>query len=567
MLPLKAAAKLARERDHRRLDQAALQKDPLAPSVDLVQRHRAFHEQLLDALRKFRGDASDSQAVPEGLLLAFPERLLSRWFYLAYGPLRERSGSAEPAKKDPIQQHWKHWETVGQSTRFRNLTLRPPRTLLVAHGLSPIGDSILLLADLGRAARVALALGIPVHVMLADVSWMSYNRSVRRTTLAEPQIEQGLRLCLDQRLRLYRALRFTYQVHPILSYARDGAIHADKIRAIAQRYRDLIALLWGPALADSTGPLERTQLENILRPLPQSLSDSSPLLPLADFPGGLHALEQSLQPHLEIIRSIARRFTTLSIDTFSYYFAQYYAQSGYRGSHTKIAVESELDFDEPFDALDLYFRAWGDGGTPDISTSKATRRPKRATLAGIYLPQYQLGSWRVLPYSALSLDAVVNCNGQSDIVLENLILVSDSTIESLPKVRAIASNTVVADSISWNRICGDLVSLLIWIRRAHGRQLLDKEAAALAFEPIELILDQIAPGLAKAVFTESEEEADLPALWQTWLRNVERDEPLGYWPSHLLIASMTPEDWSLTALEASAKLVVLTNAVVGGLSS
>src|SRR5439155_22265034 len=96
-------------------------------------------------------------------------------------------------------------------------------------------------------------------------------------------------------------------------------------------------------------PLSAEQLKRIDSPLTQSLNPSSPLHILRRFPGGLMNLSDALKLHLEVIRSIAKRFRMLSMETFTYYFAQYYAQDAYRGSFVKLAPESERDFDEPFD--------------------------------------------------------------------------------------------------------------------------------------------------------------------------------------------------------------------------
>ena len=66
-----------------------------------------------------------------------------------------------------------------------------PHGMFVAHGLTPIWDSTLLIADLGRASRAARAFDVPLNAMVADVTWMSYNRSLRRFDFSDSQMESG----------------------------------------------------------------------------------------------------------------------------------------------------------------------------------------------------------------------------------------------------------------------------------------------------------------------------------------------------------------------------------------
>ena len=77
-----------------------------------------------------------------------------------------------------------------------------------------------------------------------------------------------------------------------------------------------------------------------------------------------------------------------------------------------MAPISERDFDEPFDELDGSFRSWGEGDDAAVTTAK-TKRSKRAQLAAIYLPQYRLGKWELLPYTPLSIDAVSKAGGRT----------------------------------------------------------------------------------------------------------------------------------------------------------
>src|SRR5262249_3311111 len=146
---------------------------------------------------------------------------------------------------------------------------------------------------------------------------------------------------------------------------------------------------------------------NIDRPLHQLPNKRSPdfpehMLAFSQFPEATSALESALEPHLGILRVIAKQFHTFDAEVFTYFFAQYYAQDDYRGSVIKVAPISEKRFDEPFDKLDAYFRAWGDGhSTSDILTG-ALQTKRTTPLAVAYLPQYVINGLRILPYTPLS---------------------------------------------------------------------------------------------------------------------------------------------------------------------
>jgi hypothetical protein len=564
MLPFREAVSRARDRERARLAKAADQKNPVAAGIALIQGNRPFHDQLIDALRRSRDDAAGPQSVPPSLYLALPERLFGRWFYLAYGQQRHSAPGSPTDTVDRNVETWKRWDPHGMTTKLRNFTAKKLRGIFVAHGLSPTADTTLLLADLGRAFRISRALELPIHVLLADVSWMSHNRSVRKLGFSDQELESGLMACLDRRLRLYSALGLTCKVHQILTYEKVGAIHEEKIRLIARRYEALIHLLWGPSFTDETKLLDKNQLAQLDRQLPDSLDENSSLRALAQFPGGLQGLDRALFPHLEIVRAVAKRFRTLTPDTFSYYFAQYYAQVGYRDWHLKVCPESELDFDEPFDDLDPCFKAWGEGHVPQIVVrTKLDRR--RPLLAGIYLPQYRLADWAVLPYTPVSLDAVAHSGGKLQAIGENVILMTDADASARAKLYSIAERTLASDLTQWNRFCADLLSLLHLILKRHGRSTFDDMAEALGWKGLDHLVDSIVPGLSTSLAMEAEPETRWGDLWLTWLRSLEGEKGIGYTPSHILVAAMTDEDWVDMSKQASVDFVILINAVISRL--
>lgn len=558
MLDLRDAAARARERIIGRLAAASTQKSGLLRSVEIIQRQSAFRSHLLDALRKSRDESQAPSNAPDALFLALPERLLAKWYYLAFGPQRE-DGKKQTPTDHPQLATWKRWDTLGGETRISNFSRTSPHAVFVAHGLAPIWDSTLLLADLGRAARVARALNAPLHAMVADVSWMSYNRSVRRFDISEKEIESGLHVCLDRRERLYKAFGVEPRVHAITAYEQKGSISNDKIRLIAERYLELVTLVWGPSYVSTEQPLADQEVSRITKPLASSLGEDSPLRALASFPGALNDLEQSLRRHLDIVRTMAKRFRMLSIETFSYYFAQYYAQTSYRGQFVKVAPISERDFDEPFDDLDASFRLWGEGDKASVSGKSQSLR-KRPRLTAIYLPQYRLGKWELLPYTPLSLDAVAKGERTRAAVEENVLLVCDFKKDSLAKTIRIVADTLSAGAPQLNRVCADVLSFITAFVALRGDAILLDACKAIGTDFAD-VLRRLEPQLVDSFAIETESDASWAPLWVSWLDAVDSANPLPYVPSHIALACKTEEDWSADALEAAAELLMLANGV------
>jgi hypothetical protein len=536
VLDLRLAAQFARDRIKKRLESAGSSKRPPARSVAVVQQGSSFRVHLTEALRR-GGDEQSPSTAPVSLFMAFPEKLLAKWYYLAYGPQRDEKGDSA---RHPVEAEWRSWDKLGGDAAIVNFAPNL-KAVLVAHGLSAIDDSILLLADLGRAFRASRVLNVPVQVLLAGTNWISYNLSLKKFDLTEAQIESGLRACQERRLRLCEALRARVTVHEIVGYAQKGGISKTKIRTIADRYVELAGIIWGEDNIDTPEPLLEGSLKNIGRPLQISIGEKSPLRPLGRFPGALQALEQALKPHLSVVRTMAQRFRLLSLDTFSYYFAQFYAQDGYRGTHLKIAAMSERSFDKPFDELDDSFRSWGDGHEPEVSGDpRKTGRRKR--LAAVYLPQYTLGDWELLPYTPLSLTAVAKADGKIDNLKDRVILLSDSTLEHRTKIEELLRATrVKATAAGLNRLLYDVLSFVQAVVIARGWNAVNSTCRKLGQEFDDVLL-RINKSLPQFSSIECEESAVFGDLCLSWLDAIDRDSPPDYVPCHILLATLTEAD-------------------------
>jgi hypothetical protein len=288
---------------------------------------------------------------------------------------------------------------------------------------------------------------------------------------------------------------------------------------------------------------------------------------LADFPGAILSLEKALLPHLSVIRTLAQKFRILSPDTFSYYFAQYYAQDEYRGTHLKVAPVSESDFDEPYDSLDASFRLWGEGHNPSIETD-GTGTPRKKKMTAVYLPQYRIGDWSLLPYSPLSLDSLVKSDGKIQKVRENVILTSDCRPEHSSKIKALLWKMVQRGGVEQlNRLVADLISFLQLCVIEIGLP----ESTALSRSSVDLpfvdFLKKINLDLGKMFEAETDEAGALGDLWLAWLDSIDRNGDFQYVPCHLQVARMTKEDWNEDSIAAAAQLVLCTNKIATELST
>lgn len=538
----------------------AARPDDVANTKALAAMLQRFDQRLLEACRKV-GD--NPQSAPTALFVALPERLLAKCALMFMDrkgtPHADPPGAVTPAVIKSLASY------ASLETSFQALDVIPQdlKSVLLCHGLSPVGDSILLPADIGRGYRASVALGVSVSVMLADITWMSSNRSIRQfTSLSESAIESGLRISLDKRERLYEAIGVQARLHKITPFDRKGTISGRKLALISQRYMALTSQLWGLACE---GKLSHETVRLVSRDLAK-LSPTDGSLPehirtFAQFPGVLDSIERALAPHLGILRAIARQFNVFEADIFTYFFAQYYAQDEYRGQVVKVAPLTERNFDRPFDELDAYFRAWGDGHSAvGGQASAATDRTHR--MSAVYLPQYTMGSMEQLPYSPLSLDALQSSGLNHEAVLARTITMDDWSEDALPKIVKILQETPIS---SRNRIVADVLSFLMCMENAGVT--LPEVWTAGGRLGLRDVLSKMDASLPEAFAQDSEvargAATDRGNVWEGWLSS----SGAAYCPAHLHFFLSDADDWRDRQLELAARIcqiaALATRAVVG----
>ena len=293
---------------------------------------------------------------------------------------------------------------------------------------------------------------------------------------------------------LYESLGIDWRRHEIVPFDKAKKISGKKLELISNRYRDLAYSLWGE---DASGRLETDCVKRISTPLEQLVLREDDQLPpymavLGQFPGVMAAIEDQLKPHLAILRVIAKQFTSFDEEIFSYFFAQYYAQDSYRGSVLKVAPGSERVFDESFDKLDRYFRAWGEGhSTTDVLSGSFPTDHGVHKMSAIYAPQYRIGAFEVLPYTPLSLDVLTKSkNRDHNVVRDNLIMLSDTATRSESIDENVAS-LLETPVIARGRLLGDVCSFLALCEAQGHRAPLDSACKALGYTSLSDLLSGI----------------------------------------------------------------------------
>lgn len=259
---------------------------------------------------------------------------------------------------------------------------------------------------------------------------------------------------------------------------------------------------------------------------------------------------------------IAKQFHTFDAEVFTYFFAQYYAQDDYRGSVIKIAPISEKRFDEPFDKLDAYFRAWGDGHSTSEIVGAGLQKKPTTPLTVVYLPQYVVNGLRVLPYTPLSLDALKSEKKNHVTVCEQLIMLDKAGDPGSGRTRLLEAlaNTPLYHR---NRLVADLLSFLMLAVGRVPPEELDSCCRELGLRSFSDTLRALDSDVWELFSREvaAQDGGEVRALWKTWLENIEVDSCFNYMPLHVYIMLFDESDWQGPRLDAAVNIVNLARCV------
>ncbi len=232
-------------------------------------------------------------------------------------------------------------------------SLQDYKGVLLGHALSIHSDSVFLLAELGRAMRIAKVLDKPVSIFLTGEKFGSLNWVVQDFIELKQKnpdkyprlnIETNIRECLAFRTKLYSKLGLDYEIcdssNAGSDYFPESTTLQLEISRTAREYHELCLLI----LKDKTYPrkVDRDQSREIIEILDSFL--------VQDMEGGISGLsivKKDLKKHIGIIKMVVDSLKSFSIKTFEYFLLQYYHQFKYNG-YLKLAVSREYTFDELF---------------------------------------------------------------------------------------------------------------------------------------------------------------------------------------------------------------------------
>jgi hypothetical protein len=410
-------------------------------------------------------------------------------------------------------------------------------------------DTVLLLADMGRASRISHALGMgDIRVMLADVSWMRHNRSVLGHFTDEEEYIVQLRVCQDNRRRIYEALGFKLDIFAISAHGKTG-INRPRLQSEAIKYRMLAAALWGDRALDAHDVPTRALIGQSFNGMN---STNLAMLPsqiqaLLQFPECARNIESSLSYELKILRSLSELFSAFDEDIFVYYFAQFFAQNNYK-HFLKVAVSSEVKFDSYFDRnYDQFVQfAANDVTTKAPVRGRRTRETKLPLRRYVYFPQYRLGKYEVLPYSSLSLD-VTKSDAPIEDIFSGLILLNDCGEKERPaRIAKIANVLSLTPLAARNRLVSDLLSF------AH--LLVTKvDAEAAQGTPLAKTISALGKSINLEIYSASAGMRLYTQQFSSWLKASDDEDSII--PFHLKPYTWDEERWSAGIFDLASEFI------------
>ena len=189
--------------------QEEIEKAKSSKNTDQSRIERRRNEQYFTRLARAVLGVSQNISLSDkelSLAVAFPEALFTKMLLLGWGETRKQA-KERSTPPELLQLYYNSFNDKYKLIDFNKLRERINsnsfESLLLCHGLSPTSDTILLLADIGRTLRMSYSIGITnIKILLADVTWVKYNRSINQFFTPKEFINQ-LCVCLDKRQRIF----------------------------------------------------------------------------------------------------------------------------------------------------------------------------------------------------------------------------------------------------------------------------------------------------------------------------------------------------------------------------
>ena len=486
----------------------------------------------------------------QSLCVAVPELFFKGMFKLGYGDTRDSMKNMKGEKTKCPDLLCKYSNEFDQDSILKDSvkmieTIKEGKTnrILLCHGLSACDDTILLLADIGRSKRISYALEMQnFEIMLADISWIKHNRSLNRLYKAPEEFIKDLRICLDKRKRIYKALGLNYTCYGISE--RTNSEHNISRKTLINRtakWRELAGAIWGESVL-GTHNIEMKRIIgmsfdkiNIARQIDLF---SKVFLSIISVNNEIpKKLEEALKSELSALRTISELFSTFDKDIFLYYFAQYFAQSRY-SNYLKIANISEKKFDLPFLQKNSEFSALFGDIQPATDDNNAYQ---------LYLPWYRLGEYKLLPYTSTSGDVLKKHSDLSEIrlFLDKTILLDDYSPDKFDKILGIIKATPIEHR---NRLASDILSFIRLLTKVD----LSKE--------LKVSINELSDEIGSQINSGEDDSVSTKGIYSEWLQSISKSDSVI--PFHLIPYLWEDSDWNEERLQAFTKVLLNTLSLV-----
>ncbi|WP_207433679.1 hypothetical protein [Sabulibacter ruber] len=535
MLNLKDIIEHSNNRFQQEIDKAKNTKN-----IDIARIERRKNETYFTRLGRATLGITNTVTLTDktlALSVAFPEILFSKMYALGWSSsrkLHEDVNHPELLYKyfSSFSDNYKFIDLFNLNTKINDNIYS---SLLLCHGLSPTSDTILLLADIGRTLRMSYSVGIKkISVLLADVTWVKYNRSINQLFTPKEFLNQ-LRICLDKRKRIYRTLNLEYKTFGISDHNPDKSnLNKTEITQHAKSFRDLAELIWGKK---SLEPQKEEILRIIGKPLDQIPKKDLHLLPpyiskLIELKEREVAIgiEEKLQSEFKILRTLSELFSSFDEEVFLYYFAQYYAQRHYN-NFLKIAPLSEEKFDQPF----LKYAEDFD----KIANNKIVTSTNKET-GYIYCPQYTLGDFQLLPYTSISSDVIKKATLEE--FKSKTILLDDSYDNKIDKIIGVITTTEIQHR---NRLTSDILSFVHFLIQNIDENLKNS---------LYLEIESLSEDIYTQIVSNTDTPNDYTIIFSDWLKAISNSESVI--PFHILPYLWEEDDWTKERIIKVSKLII-----------
>jgi len=529
------------------------------PVADVRARQaKPYWKRLVNACFEKMDDDAENDSRLQSLCVASPEFLFSGMYRLGYSNRKKNTDA--PNLLSEYHKAFNGETRLNEPQKLmKSIESKTIDKALICHGLSSCDDTILLLADIGRSVRIAQALDLQkVEIMLADVSWIRHNRSLNKLFHTPRDFEDGLRVCIEKRRKLYRSLNLKYYNFGVLNVinqdnpkSKGYNITLSTLTGQADKLRELAKAIWGDRVFQPhDGDIQR-EIGATFEKLLGFKSDKrdiclTPLFKsmLAAHTNAPKELEETYKNQLTILRKVSNLFGQFDTSTFVYYFAQYFAQSNFT-NYLKIANISEQKFDQPFNEFSNEFSALT--GVETFECKKGDMLYKQE----LYLPWYNMSNLKILSYTSTSGDVAEEYDAstlEAGFFSSTILLGDDININIHDKIYAVLKNT---KTIHRNRLISDILS---FVKLVINLRDLDDIYKKNVISKIYLLSEDI----GKQVSIHQDKETSSKIFLGNWLQAIGATSIDTIIPFHIIPYLWEEDDWTDDKLSAVTEVILET---------